>query len=498
MYPTAIGAHHMRTGANVLGRLEEASRPAGPRLNDAGLPAYSVVPPPEVRLFPELLRRAGYFTTNNLKTDYQLDAPVTTWDEDGPTASYRHRPAGQPFFSVFNFAITHEMMMALRKNEPLRIQPDQVIVPPIYPDTPAVRADMARMHTFIQIMDQQVGELIQQLKDDGVYDNTVIFFFSDHGGVLPWMKREVTERGTHIPLILRWPQQQHGGTVDGQLISGVDLAPTVLSLAGVPIPAFMQGQAFLGGQKAPQPRSHVFAARDRMDERHDRVRSVRDLRYRYVYNHLPGQPFYQDIQFRIDKFAMLREMLDLRDQGQLPAATAGWFKTKPIEELYDLERDPWEMNNLATDAAQQTKLLALRQALLRWHQQYPDLGDEPEAAMIRRMWNGADTQPVTAMPEVTPVAGGVKLACATPGCVMGYRVTNPAGAAAAPRQQVVQSWDFAVYLGLKNGVPMPAPAAWRIYQGEVIALQPAEVLEVNAQRIGYQAATLAYRGTASP
>lgn len=505
MYPTSIGAQHMRTGAGgelgkapaALQKMAAAFAPAGP----GAAPTYSVVLPVGVKAFPEYLRQAGYYTTNNEKTDYQFIAPVTVWDENGPAASYRNRPQGMPFFAVFNFFITHESMIGLRGKEPLLEEPGKVSVPPIYPDTPAVRTDIARLYSNIEIMDRQVGELIDQLKRDGLYDNTIIFFFSDNGGNLPWMKREVTERGTHIPLIVRFPGGRDAGKTNDDLVSGVDFAPTVLSLAGVPVPSYMQGQAFLGKQVAKTSRRYVFGARDRMDTEYDRVRMVRDKQFRYLFNYMPEKPYYQEIAFRKTAIPMMKDILALRDKGQLPQAQAGWFKSKPFEELYDVERDPWELHNLAGDPQYRDKLLELRAALQEWTSEYGDLGGIPEREMVRQMWNGGDHPPATAVPEIVPVQDGVRLACATPGASVGYWIEHTAKPA-QPESHGVRSWDYSVIYGdvlsipgvsfPKSGDPQPAPPSWTVYDGEVIALNAGDILHINAQRIGYEAAVVDY------
>lgn len=224
---------------------------------------------------------------------------------------------------------------------------------------------MARLFTNITRMEQQVGELISMLKEDGLYDNTVIFFYSDHGGALPWMKREVLERGTHIPFILRFPGGKDAGTVNDDLINGVDFAPTVLSLAGVPIPAHMQGQAFLGNQKAKASRKYVLAARDRMDTEDDRVRMARDKRYRYLYNYMPEKPYYQNLTYRLN-VPMMKEILKLRDERKLDSVRMAWFKTKPSEELYDVQNDPNELHNLVNNPKYKNKLEELRTAFQNW------------------------------------------------------------------------------------------------------------------------------------
>ncbi|WP_247236642.1 sulfatase [Telluribacter sp. SYSU D00476] len=474
MYQTSIGSQHMRT--NVA--------------NSQTVPIYSAVVPEYVKCFPEYLRKAGYYATNNEKQDYQFEAPVTVWDESSPAATFRNRPDGKPFFAVFNFMITHESQLFGRKDS-LLVDVNEVNVPPIYQDTKIVRQGIARMLTNIERMDSQVGELIRMLKEDGLYDNTIIFFYSDHGGSLPWTKREVLERGTHIPLIVRMPGAANAGTVNNDLISAVDFAPTVLSLAGIPIPKYMQGQAFLGKQKAAKARQYVFAGRDRMDSHYDRVRMVRDKRYRYLYNYMPEKPYYQPLRYRMS-IPMMQEIITLRDQGKLDSIPMNWFKTKPVEELYDVENDPYELNNLAGDPKFTKKLTELRNAFQTWTKQVGDMAAIPEREMISQMWNGKDEPPVTATPEVATTAGGVKLACPTKGASIGYRIVK-AGTAQAPEMHTVQSWDFIIMRGGKTGGKVPAEPVWQVYDGEVIPLVKGDTLLINAMRIGYKAATLEYK-----
>jgi len=477
MYPTSIGTHNMRT----LG---------DPKSMPVDIPRYSAVLPEYVKAFPEYLRLAGYYTTNNQQTDYQFEPPVTVWDENGPAASYRNRPEGKPFLSVFNFGVTHESMLWGRK-DPLRVDPSKVTVPPIYPDTQVVREGIARLFTNIEIMDGQVGELLKNLKDDGVYDNTFIFFYSDHGGSLPWMKREILERGTHVPLIIRFPRGEHAGETNDDLVSGVDFAPTVLSLSGVPIPTYMQGQAFLGEQKSPEGRKYVFAARDRMDSEYDRVRMVRDKRYRYVFNYEPEKPHYQNVRYRLS-IPMMNEILKLRDEGKLAPAQQAWFETKDKEELYDVEDDPWELHSLAKDPNFADKLTELRGAFQEWTKRVGDTGAIPEKELIKNMWNGEDKPPTTAQPEVLNEAGGVRILCATKGASIGYWIAGK-GETPQPATHVFQSWDFGGISGKsKNGQPQPAPQIWRVYDGSQIKLALGDELHVNAMRIGYRASTLTF------
>ena len=480
MYQTSIGTQHMRT----------LSAGGASAKKDSVIAPYSAVIPDFVKCFPEYLRKAGYYCTNNEKQDYQFIAPVTVWDENGSTASYRNRPAGKPFFSIFNFGITHESQLFGRKDS-LLINENEVTVPPIYPDTKRVRHDIARLLTNIQRMDQEVGELISMLKEDSLYDNTIIFFFSDHGGALPWMKREVLERGTHIPFIIRFPGGQDGGMVNDDLINAVDFAPTILSLAGVTIPSYMQGQAFLGAQKAKSPRKYVFAARDRMDEQYDRVRMVRDKQFEYLYNYMPDQIYYQDIAYRL-QVPMMKEILNLRSDGKLDSVQSSWFKTKPTEELYDVQNDPYELHNLANDPKYKSKLIELRKALKDWTMKVGDMGAMPEKQMVKQMWNGGNEPPGTEIPEVTRTSAGSKLSCKTNGASIGYRIVKP-GNSEQLTMEIVQSWDMGFAFSIvQNGVKKAAAPVWNVYNGESIPLNAGDTLQVNAMRIGHKPAIVNY------
>jgi arylsulfatase A-like enzyme len=238
------------------------------------------------------------------------------------------------------------------------VRPEDVEVSSYYPDNEIIRTDIARFLTNVQRMDKQVGEIIQKLKDDGLYDNTIIFFYSDHGDGLPFVKRELYDRGLKVPMIIRFPNAKKAGTVDKQMISFVDLAPTILSLANIPVPEYIQGQAFLGNQKAKMPRKYIYAARDRMDTEYDRVRAVSDGRYKYLKNYMPEKPYYQDIEYRLGQKSM-KEILRLRDEGKLNEQQMYWFrKSKPNEELFDTKTDPNEYLNLVNNPKYQAKLVA--------------------------------------------------------------------------------------------------------------------------------------------
>jgi arylsulfatase A-like enzyme len=413
MYQTSIGTHNMRTlGASA------AASDAYP----ADFRSYSALLPVGAKCFSEHLREAGYYCTNNDKQDYQFVAPVTAWDESSRKAHWKNRASGQPFFAIFNFTITHESQVWSREHEPLLVEPSKVNVPPYLPDTPAMRRDIARHLSNVMRMDSLTGIVLKELEEAGELENTIIFFYSDHGDGLPYVKREVYDRGLRVPLIVRFPKAKSAGTVNKQLLSFVDLAPTVLSLAGVKIPKTMQGRAFLGSQQAKQPREYIYAARDRMDSEYDRVRAVRDARYKYIRNYQPEKPFYQNIRYRLQQPGM-RDILRLKEEGKLTPQQARWFETKPTEELYDCESDPYEFTNLAEDPAYATKLKELRQAMDQWQQQYGDYGATREMEMVRQWWGGSLEKgpPATARPVVSKRKGRVQIQCMTEGASIGYR-----------------------------------------------------------------------------
>lgn len=447
MYQQSIGTQNMRTLAASAAALD-AYPP--------GFKGYSAVVPEEVKCFPEYLRAAGYYCTNNSKEDYQFQAPPTVWDESSNKAHWRNRTdKNQPFFAIFNLTVTHESQVWVRAKEPLLVKPEDVVLPPYYPDVPEVRLDVARHLSNAMVMDEQAGKILAQLREDGLEQNTIVFFYSDHGDGLPFVKREIYDRGLRVPFIVKNPFEKiKKGVVDHRFISFVDLAPTVLSLVDLPIPAHLQGQAFLGKQQAPKPRQYTFAARDRMDSEYDRVRTVRDSRYRYVRNYMPEKPYYQNIQYRLQQPSM-RAILALKEQGKLNAAQSLWFRpTKPKEELYDCQKDPYEFNNLAELPQYQPKLKELRKVYEAWIQKVGDTAVEPEMEMVRRWWNGKEQAPVTETPKIQPEFSKITLSCATKGASIGYK----------------QRWK---------------DPSWKVYTQPINA-SAGDSLYVVAHRIGYQ------------
>ena len=381
MYPTTIGTHNMRT--SHTGRTGELPTP------------YQTVPPPFVKAFPEYLRAAGYYCTNNSKTDYQFAdfsyTPITIWDESSKTAHWKNRPdKDTPFFAVFNDTRTHESQTW---QQPEMTDPAMVEVPPYYPDTMPVRKAIARLYDQIHKMDARAGHLLQELEDEGVADNTIVFFWSDHGDGLPRGKRWPYDSGTHIPFIVKWPGKIDPGSVNDDLISSIDFGPTVLSMAGVEIPAWMQGRAFLGEQKEPA-RKYVFSHRDRFDESYDMIRSVRDKQYRYVRNFHTQTPYVQWIPYR-NNSPIMQEMLQLQAEGKLEGAQKLWFReTREPEELYDCNDDPYQIYNLAKDPDYADVLKKMRSVLDEWMLKTDDLGNVPESQLVERWWPDGE-QPQT-------------------------------------------------------------------------------------------------------
>jgi N-sulfoglucosamine sulfohydrolase len=390
MYPISIGTLHMRT---------THTHPATPELPTP----YSAVVPHYVKCFTEYLRAAGYYCTNNVKTDYQFDPPRTAWDELSREAHWRNRPdPDQPFFAVWNPTRTHESGMWPENCPEITFDPDAIELPPYFPDTPKVREAMARMYTNIEYCDGILGERLAELEEDGLAENTIVFHWSDHGP-LPRGKRWPYDSGVHIPMIVRWPGGLEPGSVRGDLVSTIDLGPTVLSLAGIEVPRHMQGQAFLGPQAQP-PREYVYFSRDRYDESYDMMRAARDKRFKYIRNCRPDLPYLLWIPYR-NRHPILEELWRLHLAGELDEVQSLIFRNnRPVEEVYDTQSDPHEIRNLAADPAYAGELERLRRAVDDWRDEVGDMGLIPESEMVRR-WYPDGVQPGTAPVVFVPITG---------------------------------------------------------------------------------------------
>ena len=463
MYPTVIGTMHMRTAKDITAWGKRTYSEQSTIQDAQGKPIrqYASVVPAPVKCFTEYLRANGYYCTNNQKTDYQFAAPITAWDQNGLKAHWRNRIAGQPFFSVFNFNSTHESKLWKNKNLPLTVEPSEVIVPPYLQDSKIMRNDIARHYSNIELLDKQVGQLVTQLKEDDLYEETLIFFYSDHGGPFPRQKREIYDSGLKVPFFIKYPNASERGR-ETALISFVDLAPTVLSLAGIAPPDYMNGRAFLGKYTASK-RNHVFASGDRFDQHTDRVRSIRTNEYLYIRNYMPGLTGYKDLGYR-KHIAGMNEMLVLKEQGKLSEERLRWFQPKPEEELYNVAEDPHNLRNLAADPTMRDVLKKMSNLLAEHQLSHPDLGILPESELIRQFWPN-EQQPKAATPSIAAKGDRLIVAVDTEGASIAYRWAD----------QAIEKLD--------------PTAEWKLYS-EPISIVPGKFLIVLAERIGFQTSDL--------
>ena len=362
---------------------------------------FGVVPPAGVKCYTEFLRKAGYYCTNNAKTDYQFPAPLAAWDEQGAEAHWKHTPADRPFFSIFNLNITHESYIWKNTHDSLAVSPDSVLLPPYYPDTKTVRHDHAVLYSNIKKMDEQFRRLLDEVEKSERGRNTIVIFYSDNGGPLPRAKREIMDSGTHVPFMIRFPDGRAAGTVNKSLNMFVDIPATILSLAGVQPPAYMHGKAMYGKYRLPETRKYVFGATDRFDEQVEKRASIRSDRYLYIRNYMPRQSVYRPVAFRL-AMPMMREMLTLHAAGGLDAVQNRWF-TAPAceEELYDCTADPYQVNNLAADTRYSHLLKEMRTLFRReWIEPFNREWETcPEEFFVEKMWPGG-LKPVCESPHI--------------------------------------------------------------------------------------------------
>ncbi len=362
MYPTSLGAEHMR----------------------------SMVPMPKgTEMYPSLLRRLGYYCTNWIKEDYNLAKMGKVWDDSSKSAHFKNRAKGQPFFAIFNFTVTHESQIRTRPHKQIH-DPAKVPIPPYHPDTPEVRKDWAQYYDNIAKMDEMVGKLLQELEDAGLAEETIVFFFSDHGSGMPRNKRSPYNSGLNVPMMVHFPQSLQGlapkeyreGMSTDRLVSFVDLAPTLLSLAGEKAATYHQGRAFLGKHEAP-PNEYLHGFRGRMDERYDLIRSVRDKRYVYVRNFMPHKIGGQHCEYMFQT-PTTKVWKKLFDEGKLNEVQSAFWKPRPKEEFYDLKTDPHETKNLAEAPELQELKYKLRNALIEHLIETRDVGFLPEDELHAR------------------------------------------------------------------------------------------------------------------
>ncbi len=388
MYPSSLGTLDMRSSSK-------------PWMKRAGWV------PDGVLMYPEVLRSKGYYCTNNTKEDYNFDLNREIWDDSGKQAHWKNRPQKDtPFFSIFNLTMTHESCInSKQKHEQytkelpkhLRIDPQDIDVPPYYPDTPVIRELLSRHYDNISTMDMVVSNLLQDLEDAGQSENTIIFFYSDHGTGLPRHKRWLFDTGVKVPLIVYIPEAYKHiypsvpGSEINRLVSFIDLAPTVLNLANADIPSTMQGKAFLGKELNPESK-YVHIARGRMDERYDMQRGVRTKDYKYLRYYEPSKPFIQFMNTP-ESSPLMTELRKAEKTGNLSTEAQQLVTSeKPEESLFDLKKDPFELNDLAKDPDYQLKLSELREVHNQWMLNILDVGLIPEA--IIRDWEKSKNKPI--------------------------------------------------------------------------------------------------------
>lgn len=365
-WPVSLGSQHMRSEVNL---------------------------PADLRCFPSYLREAGYYCVNPGKMDYNFKAPADTWDSTDKAASWANRQPGQPFLAVFNFAETHQgpsqrQSTADRQRESLPkeaiVTPDQVTVPGYFPDTPGVRQQLANVYNNIAYTDRLTNGLLKKLREDGLEDDTIVIVYGDHGDGIPRVKCHLYHESLRVPLIVKIPPKFRsdstpapGSAVDN-LVSLMDLGPTLLSLAGIKPPLGWDGRAFLGEHQEAAP-GFLFAHRDRIDFFSNNQRAVFDQRWHYIRDFRPDlMPRGPSHSFEIS--AILRDSQRLHRQGAFTGPHAAWLeKTGIVEELYDTKADPQCLQNLANDPAQAERLATMRGELREWQRRVKDLGFLPES-----------------------------------------------------------------------------------------------------------------------
>ena len=464
MYPPSLGSQHMRTATHDVDGLPDP---------------YEAVPPHYVTAFTEYLRGAGYYCTLDSKTDYQFGEPFTIWDNHQSGAGWwdDHRDDDQPFLAMMTNGVTHESGMWDPVDGGDIDQPetdiDAIEVPPYLPDTERTRISIARQYDNIHTSDAWIGDLLSRLAEDGHADDTIVILTSDHGEGLPRKKRWPYDSGTNVPLIVRWPGETAGETT-ADLVSLVDVGPTILSLAGIDPPRYMHGSAFLG--ETATDREYIFTTRDRYDEEYDMIRSVRDNRYRYVQHFYPERPYVLHIPYRNTHPAM-QELLRLHAEDELDDTQQQWLATsRPAEELYDVVNDPHETNNLADDNSYEDVLNRFRDVLSDWRVRTGDLeaAAEDETQMRDRIWPGGE-QPTTASPQFIPNAAGNRA-----------RESSTGGAFAGP--MTVSLYCPTQGASLAYTTDLDSDPHWQLYNGP-IRLEPGEniTLQAKSVRYGYRA-----------
>jgi len=379
MYPNSIGTGNQRAyNYNRTVRTDNESI--------LGFPYYSSKLAEQIKPFTQILRENGYYTTNNSKMDYNFKLREDAWDESSKEASWEKRNKDQSFFSVFNFGVTHESQIWLRDKQELKVDPNDLSVPPFFPNDSLTRHALAVNYSNLVEMDKQMGEIIDKLKDQGLYENTYIFFYSDHGGPFPRHKRAIYDTGSKVPLVIKFPKRiKVKEKRNYDLLNFIDFAPTILSIAGLEIPKVYQGIAFLGSKKSKNKRNYSYSASDRFDEVTDKIRAVKTKKYKYIRNYDINKPHALNNYYRT-QMPLMRHLTALNESNLLSAEQKLWFNVpKNPEEFYDLENDPFELNNLIGEKKYSKEIENLRIQLDNWIDQINDPVNIPEKELVKML-----------------------------------------------------------------------------------------------------------------
>lgn len=401
---------------------------------------YRAVPDEAIKAFPELLRQSGYYTFVSSKLDYQFSGlrpgsgPFTVWDYEGSKPDWLGREKDQPFFGMYHFNISHESALfpeKIKKNVAKGIvkqviQPEQVSVPAYYPDTAIVREAIAQVYNNVSAMDRQVGAILDRLKKEGLADNTIVIWTTDHGDGLPRGKREIYDSGIKVPLVVHWPEKYRPANmakheVQEQLISFVDIAPSILTMANIEVPSYIQGSALLADATLAK-REYIFASKDRLDEFNFYERAVRSKQYKYIRNYLPNKPGGVKLGYR-EQQPIMAELWRTLASGEMNEQQKFWFMPRPAEELYDIVNDPDEVNNLAQNPKYKAPLEEMRGALTDWQHKVKDYSKLKEIEQANLFWPQGQ-EPVTPEPTITVNNNRVVLANSNKGASLGYKIND--------------------------------------------------------------------------
>ena len=385
MYPTTLGTQHMRAYKNLAENTINSHN---------SLPYYSSKPKKPIRFFTEELRAKGYYCTNNSKEDYNMITSPLAWDESSKSAHWRNRQDGQSFFSVFNFNTTHESNVWKNKTQYSKYELENVLIPNIFPDDDGIKSDILTNYKNIEKLDEQIGVIINQLKADSLYENTIIFFFSDHGGPFPRYKRSIYETGIRVPMIAKWIDDSLRGNVY-QIISFVDFAPTILDAANVEREFPFEGVSFF----KKDHRKYAYAATDRFDGSTDRRRSIIGNNFKLIYNSDTTTPVYKTISYR-QKMKTMQVLDSLQQKQELNIYFSNWFsKHKNRFELYKISEDYFETNNLIHNPKYEKIYKTLRYYLFRWMTD-SDFGNMSESDMLDSMFTKSMSIPKLNIPKI--------------------------------------------------------------------------------------------------